>query len=162
LKCKDCERDDPKDKFNRGIRNRIFYALKKKDKHTIDYLGCTYDEYHKWLFNQNYNLDNRSEWHIDHVISLSTFILDDIEEQQLAFNWRNTTPLPCKENLSKNNKIIKSQLEQHWKLLMEYHEKNNIIMPDKFVVLFAKHLVAGNPLEPLLPLTLGNKSEELG
>jgi hypothetical protein len=45
------------------------------------------------------------EWHIDHVIPISKFDLNNQEEQILAFNWRNTMPLSCKENLSKNNKI---------------------------------------------------------
>jgi hypothetical protein len=35
-------------------------------------------------------------------------------------------------------------------------------MPQEFIDLFAKYLVAGNPLEPLLPLTDGNIREELG
>jgi hypothetical protein len=145
LKCKDCERDDPHNKFNRGIRSRIYILLKNKTKRTIEYLGCNYEEYHKWIFDHNYNLDNRSDWHIDHVIPLSTFNLDNVNEQIVAFNWRNTTPLPSKENLSKNKKIIQSQLEQHWNKLKEYHIKNNIEMPQVFIDLFAKHLVAGNP-----------------
>ena len=145
LKCKDCERDDPIDKFNRGVRSRIHRCLKKKTKHTIEYLGSNYEEYHQWIFDHNFNLDNRGDWHIDHVIPLSTFNFDNVEEQLVAFNWRNTTPLPSKENLSKNKKIIKSQLEQHWNKLVEYHTKKNIEMPQVFVDLFAKHLVAGNP-----------------
>ena len=35
-------------------------------------------------------------------------------------------------------------------------------MPQKFIDLFAKHLDAGSPLEPSLPLTTGNVCEELG
>jgi hypothetical protein len=61
-------------------------------------------------------------------------------------------PLASKENLSKNNKIIKTQIEQHYKHLIDYHTQNNIELPQKFIDLFAKHLVAGNPLEPSLPL----------
>jgi len=64
--------------------------------------------------------------------------------------------------LKKNCKIIPSQIEQHVKKLKEYHEKNKIHLPQTFIDLFAKHLVAGNPLEPLLPLSLGNFGEELG
>jgi hypothetical protein len=162
LKCRDCERDDPKDKFNRAIRCRIYLSLKKKDEHTIDYLGCNYDEYHRWILNHDYNLENRGEWHIDHVIPLSSFNLDNKEEQYLAFNWRNTTPLPVKENLSKNKKILTTHLEKHWNKLISYHHENNIELPQVFVDLFAKYLVAGTPLEPSLPLTNGNVCEELG
>jgi len=166
LKCKDCERDEPIEKFKRNVRNRIYIALnQKKQMHTIKYLGCTSSEYLKWIltYDERYNLDNRrKEWHIDHVIPLSKFNLENKEEQLIAFNWRNTMPLSITENLSKNKKIIQSQIEQHLRYLKEYHLKNNLEIPLKFIDLFAKHLDAGNPLEPSLPLTRGNLCEELG
>jgi hypothetical protein len=62
--------------------------------------------------------------------------------------------------LSKNNKIIKEQVEKHYKKLLEYHLENKLDLPQVFIDLFAKHLDAGNPLEPLLPLTFGNICEE--
>ena len=155
LKCKDCERDEPLEKFKRTIRSRIISALNKKQKHTIEYLGCSIDNYLKWLLcnDNNYNLANRgSIWHIDHVIPLSHFDLENEEEQQIAFNWRNTMPLSVKENLSKNSKIIKSQVEQHYKKLVEYHIENKLDLPQVFIDLFAKHLVDGKPLKLSLPL----------
>ena len=45
-------------------------------------------------------------------------------------------PLSAKENLSKNNKIIKTLIEQHYKHLIDYHTQNNIEMPQKFIDLF--------------------------
>jgi hypothetical protein len=149
LKCADCEREEPLEKFKRSVRSRIYCALNKnKNKHTIDYLGCNSEEYLKWLeYNSsNYTLNNRGkDWHIDHVIPLSKFNLDDENEQQLAFNWRNTTALSPKENLEKNNKIIPSQIETHLNKLIKYHKENNIEMPQKYINLLAKHLVAGIP-----------------
>jgi hypothetical protein len=153
LKCKHCERDEPLEKFKRIIRSRIISALIKKNKHTIEYLGCNTSEYLNWLLkNDNgYTLDNRGkEWHIDHVIPLSHFDLENEEQQLIAFNWRNTMPLSVKENLTKNRKIIKSQIEQHYKKLVEYHLENKLDLPQVFIDLFAKHLVAGSPLEPIL------------
>jgi hypothetical protein len=152
LKCKDCERDEPLEKMKRTIRSRIISALNKKQKHTIEYLGCSIDNYLKWLLcnDNNYNLENRgNEWHIDHIIPLSHFNLENEEEQLIAFNWRNTMPLSVKENLSKNSKIIKTQIEQHYKKLVEYHIKNKLDLPQVFIDLFAKYLVAGSPLEPI-------------
>jgi hypothetical protein len=153
LKCKDCLRDIPLDKLKRNIRSRIWIALKNKENHTIHYLGCEINSYFEWLltYNENYTIENRGkEWHIDHVIPLSRFDLDDKDEQLLAFNWRNTMPLSVKENLSKGNNIDKTQIEQHYNHLLEYHKNQNIEIPKEFVELFAKHLVAGNPLEPVL------------
>jgi hypothetical protein len=166
LRCKDCERDEPLYKFKRNVRCRIWYALGgKKENHTINYLGCSSNEYLKWILScdEKYNLENLGKvWHIDHVIPLSRFDLEDKEEQLIAFNWRNTMPLSARENLSKNNKIIKTQIEQHVQRLIGYHEENKIELPQKFTDLFAKHLVDGNPLKQSLPLQLGNILEELG
>jgi len=165
LKCKDCERDEPLDKLKRAIRRRTWDALKhKKNKHTIEYLGCSSQTYIQWILNYNkdFTIENRGEWHIDHVIPLSIFNLENPEEQLIAFNWRNTMPLSAKENLQKNNRIIVLQIEQHYRHLLEYHKTQKIELPQIFIDLFAKHLVAGNPLEPSLPLINGNINEELG
>ena len=140
LKCKDCERDEPLEKLKRLIRSRIISALNNKNKHTIEYLGCNIPDYLNWLLNNEfgYNLENRgSEWHIDHVIPLSHFDLENEEQQLIAFNWRNTMPLSCEENLKKNNKIIKSQVEQHYKNLVNYHTEHKLDLPQVYIDLFA-------------------------
>jgi len=150
LKCKDCERDSPKEKFNRTVRTRIRMALKKTE-HTCEYLGCTSKEYIKWILynSKDYTLENHGKvWHIDHVIPLSRFNLDKKEDVDLAFNWRNTMPLSVQENLTKNSKILIPQIKQHIKLLKKYHKENKITLPQKFIKLYAKHLEAGIPLEP--------------
>ena len=113
---------------------------KNKTKHSVEYLGCTSQEYLNWMltYDANYDLNNHgSEWHIDHIIPLSTFNLENEEEQLLAFNWRNTMPLKAKLNLSKNNKIIKTQVDAHLEKLKKYHIENNIKLPQKFIDLFA-------------------------
>ena len=166
LKCRTCERDDPLDKFKRGVRSRIYIALNHdKQMNTIKYLGTSSAEYIQWILHndQNYTLENRGKvWHIDHVIPLSRFDLTDEQQQFIAFNWRNTMPLAAKENLSKNHKIIPSQIEQHYRHLLEYHKEKNMEIPQTFVDLFARYLVAGTALEPSLPLIHGNVNEELG
>uniref|UniRef100_A0A6C0IRB1 Uncharacterized protein n=1 Tax=viral metagenome TaxID=1070528 RepID=A0A6C0IRB1_9ZZZZ len=142
LKCKDCERDDPNEKFKRYVRTRIYNCLryKNKSKHSIEYLGCTSQEYFNWMLTYDpiYNLDNYGpEWHIDHVIPLSTFNLENLEEQLIAFNWRNTMPLSAKSNMSKNNRINKAQVITHFTKLTQYHNENNIELPQKIIDLFA-------------------------
>ena len=164
LKCKDCERDEPIEKMKRVIRSRIISALKQKNKYTIEYLGCNVTEYLSWLLQNDsgYTLENRGkEWHIDHVIPLSHFDLENEEQQLIAFNWRNTMPLSCQENLKKNNKIIKSQVEQHYKKLVKYHIENKLDLPQVFIDLFCDVAkLTGSSLEPSLPLTIGNTCEE--
>ena len=152
LKCKDCERDDPTEKLKRYVRTRIYNCLKgHKTNHAHEYLGCMPDEYLKWiLFNASeFTLENYGQvWHIDHIIPLSKFNFDNEQDKFMAFNWRNTMPLLAKENLSKNNKVLKPQIEKHLVTLMEYHTEKNIELPQIYIDLFAKHLAAGNPLEP--------------
>lgn len=151
-KCRDCERDDPKEKFKRYVRTRIYNCLKvHKAKSHIEYLGTSTNDYLNWImtYNNHYNLDNYGPvWHIDHVIALSQFDLSNEEEQMLAFNWRNTMPLSATENLKKNNRIDTTQIKKHFKKLEEYHTHKKIIMPEKFKNLYATYLDAGTSLEP--------------
>lgn len=150
-RCKDCERDEPYAKFTRGIRSDIYIRLTAKNKthHTIEYLGCSYQNFIDWMLfvNPNYTLINHGEeWHIDHVIPISKFdVIKHPDRAFVAWNWCNTTPLLKYDNLAKNNKIIKEQISEHLKKLQEYHTLKNIKMPEIYVELFAKHLDAGNP-----------------
>ena len=142
LKCRDCERDEPIEKFKRNIRSRIYIALKgNKNANSKTYLGCTALEYIKWLTYvlPDFNISKLSSdvLHLDHVIPLSKFDLTNKDDIELAFNWRNTMPLSSEENLKKNNKILKPQVEQHYKNLLEYHTKNNLELPQEFIDLFA-------------------------
>ena len=136
-------------KFIKLQRRRICNTLKNKTKKTNELLGCSNKEFSDWmkyLYKNGQSFENHGiEWHIDHVIPISNFNLDNEDEVILCFNWRNTMPLSVKENLSKNNKIILSQVEQHYNKLLEYHQNNNIELPQIFIDLFAKYLVTGTP-----------------
>ena len=149
--------------FKTKIRSNIRRCLTNKTKRTMEYIGCTSEEYIKWLFYEenDYSIDNHGTlWHIDHVIPLSKFDLNNAEELLIATNWRNTAPLSCTNNLKKGNKIDYKQIEQHFIKLSDYHTKNNIDLPQVFIDIFAKHLDDGKPLKPSLPLTSGNLCEE--
>lgn len=167
LKCKDCERDDPKEKFKRYVRTRIYNCLKRnKNKRSVDYLGCSNEEYFNYImsYNKDFTIENYGKiWHIDHVIPISKFDMSNNNDTKLAFNWRNTMPLYYKDNLRKNNKIDTRQIRIHLEYLNEYHKNNNIILPKEFNDILAKHLDAGNPLEPqtTTPI-LETELEELG
>ena len=166
-KCRDCERDDPKEKFKRYVRTRIYNSLKRnKNKRSVDYLGCSNIEYFNYImsYNKKYTIENYGKiWHIDHIIPISIFDMENLEEQLLAFNWRNTMPLSKTENLRKNNKILIEQIRAHYYKLQLYHKNNNIIFEKRFIDLFAKHLDAGNSLESQTTTPkLETELEELG
>ena len=144
LKCVDCERDEPTEKFKRYVRSRICNSLlNRKDRGTIEYLGCSLDDYMRWItsYTDIYTLENHGKvWHIDHVIPISKFNLDNPEEQLFAFNWLNTMPLSCKENLQKGSKIIPSQVLEHFEKIKKYHIDNNLKVPTEYIDLYATHL----------------------
>jgi hypothetical protein len=137
--------------------------LKSKQKKTIEYLGCNAEQYFKWLkynFNEQYTFENYGDiWHIDHVIPIYAFDMNNEQEQLLALNWRNTTPLLAIDNLKKGKNICVIQLEQHYKNLVNYHIENNLDLPQEYINLFAKHLDDGKPLKLSLPLSDGNISK---
>ena len=131
-------------KFMLLQRSRIRNAIKRKQKRTVEYLGCNGEDFVDWmkyLFNDSQTLENHgSEWHIDHVIPISNFNIEQENEVLLCLNWRNTAPLSVEENLSKNKNIVSSQVEFHLQKLISYHKEKNIEMPQEFIDLFAKHL----------------------
>ena len=152
LKCRDCERDEPKEKMKRYVRTRIYNCLlHRKAKSSIEYLGCGTYDYQLWIttYNSKFTLENYGKiWHIDHVIPISLFNLDNPENCLLAFNWRNTMPLLAYHNLAKSNRIDKNQIRKHYFYLVKFHIQNKIEFPNDFIKLFATYLDAGNPLEP--------------
>ncbi len=57
-------------------------------------------------------------------------------------------PLPSKENLSKHNKIMYSQLIIHLNNIINFHIKNELSIDKKYYQLLARHLImTGNSLE---------------
>tara|TARA_R110000796_G_scaffold42042_1_gene104229 strand:+ start:92 stop:589 length:498 start_codon:yes stop_codon:yes gene_type:complete len=92
-----------RDKIKNSIQVRLNRCLKKKKNYrSIEYLGCSIEEYYVYLekqFDKNMNWDNYGTyWEIDHIIPLS---------KGGSFNYKNTQPLSVKENRQKSNKYEK-------------------------------------------------------
>jgi hypothetical protein len=93
-----------------AIRNRIksiFNAKNwKKSQKFKDYLGCSVQELIVHIenkFKPGMTWDNHGEWHIDHIVPLSS---GKTEEELYKLNhYTNLQPLWAKENLSKGKKI---------------------------------------------------------
>lgn len=101
---------DPKYKLKRKLRNRLYYALKKKswkkNTHFAEYIGCSLDELKIHLENKfmsNMTWDNHGEWHIDHIIPLDSAQSD--EELYKLCHYTNLQPLWAIDNIKKANKI---------------------------------------------------------
>lgn len=83
-------------------------AMVRKQVRTIELVGCTGSELKEWIesqFIEGMSWENRSEWHIDHIIPLSKFDLADPAQQGAAFHYTNLQPLWAKDNLKKSDKV---------------------------------------------------------
>ena len=97
---------NPLNKLKSSVRNRVYLGLSaknvyKKEK-TQMYLGCSFEFYKNYLeknFKKGMSWENRSKWHIDHIIPLSSATTE--EELIKLFHYTNTQPLWAKDNLSK-------------------------------------------------------------
>lgn len=100
-------------KLGVNIRNhatKISQIVKtKKGKTSLEYLGCTLEEFKAHIESQwqegmtweNHSVDG---WHIDHIKPIDWYIKNSDDPWQ-ANHYTNLQPLWAEENLSKNNKI---------------------------------------------------------
>jgi 5-methylcytosine-specific restriction endonuclease McrA len=89
-------------------RAAFAYAGKVKPATTIELIGCSPEQFKahmESLFKPGMSWDLRTEWHIDHIIPLSAFDLDDPVQAKAAFNWKNCQPLWAVENLRKGASV---------------------------------------------------------
>lgn len=105
---------DPIYKVPMILRSRLNSALKSNSKSlkTLEYLGCSIDEFKKYFeskFSKGMSWDNHGEWHIDHIIPLSSFNLACEDEIRRACNYLNLQPLWAADNYKKSNKLLNKE-----------------------------------------------------
>jgi hypothetical protein len=101
-------------KYSHNIRNLIRGSFKrgckgvyKKGLKTESILGCSIDffiEYISNKFKKGMTLQNHGEWHLDHIIPVSSATNED--ELIKLNHYTNFQPLWSKDNLKKGSKII--------------------------------------------------------
>ena len=108
---KDRTKNDPVFAMSMRARRRIRMAIKRiggnKKSPAQDMLGCSWDEFKRHLelkFVNGMSWDNRSLWHIDHIIPLAS--AKSIEEVVKLCHYTNLQPLWAKDNLNKGAKIL--------------------------------------------------------
>jgi hypothetical protein len=94
-----------------NMRVRICGYLKSKNisknNKTFDIVGCTPEQLKEHLEKQFINgmsWNNRGDWHIDHIIPLSSVKTE--EELLKLFHYSNLQPLWAIDNIKKSNKIL--------------------------------------------------------
>ncbi len=156
--------DDPFSKqLKAACRNRIRETLPKEISQKLtdenrfcyvyDYIGCDMDLLKKWLrynYNDKMNDDNYGKyWFMDHVIPIHTFDIKNKLEQNKknCYSWFNLSCLGAIDNSRKFIGVDKTQLETHKNHLIQFCAENGIEPDQNYLILCAKHLDAGNPLE---------------
>ena len=89
------------------MRNSVNRYLKYRSKRTFDIVGCTPEFLKEHLgtqFIDGMSWNNRSEWHIDHIIPLSSAKTE--EELYKLCHYSNLQPLWAGDNLSKGTKVF--------------------------------------------------------
>jgi len=93
-------------KISGNIRNRINKFLNKKSKNTELILGISFDDLKIHLekqFNNGMSWENYGDWHIDHIIPLSSAKSE--EEIYKLCHYENLQPLWSIDNLKKGNRV---------------------------------------------------------
>lgn len=90
--------------MNRALRRQWV----EKSMRTMDLIGCSVEEVKAHIASQFVNgmaWENKGTWHVDHIVPLAAFDLQDVEEQKVAFNWKNLQPLAGRDNHQKSDKL---------------------------------------------------------
>ncbi len=93
------------------LRSRLRKAIKGnfKSGSAVRDLGCSISELKQWLerqFRPGMSWSNYGDWHIDHIIPLSSFDLTNRKQFKKACHWFNLRPLWASENISRGNKYV--------------------------------------------------------
>jgi hypothetical protein len=93
------------------VRNRIWFYIKRnnitKKNNTYKVVGCTPQELKIHLeqkFTDGMSWDNQGNWHIDHIIPLSSAKTE--EELYKLCHFTNLQPMWATDNIKKGSKII--------------------------------------------------------
>jgi hypothetical protein len=99
-------------KIKQVLRSRLRKALNSQWKQgsAVDLLGCSVEELKIYLEskfqpNMTWSKWSKTGWHIDHIIPLDSFNLEDPNQLKLACHYSNLQPLWSEDNCSKSNKV---------------------------------------------------------
>ena len=99
--------------MRKNVRRRLHLALngKFKIRTTLNLIGCSWEKLKLYLeskFETGMTWDNYGYygWHIDHIIPVSNYDLDNLEELKKCMHYTNLQPLWATDNMKKGGKIL--------------------------------------------------------
>ena len=130
LKKKIRRKHDIQFRIGESLKIRIHEVLKEYKEDSSNYLlGCKKKHIVSWLtyqLNNELTWENYAEyWHIDHVIPISFFDMEQRREHLICFNWMNLRPLEKSKNIAKFNNILMDDIEGHIENLERFITANN-------------------------------------
>jgi hypothetical protein len=105
------------DRLRRRINGALSRQSAEKCAGLVDVAGCSLADLVSHIARQfvdGMSWENRSLWHIDHIIPCSAFDLTDPGQQKVAFHYTNLRPVWASDNLRKNAKIPGGQTQLFW------------------------------------------------
>ena len=81
-------------------------GLDKKCDSSSELLGISYQGLKKWLepqFTEGMTWENRSDWHVDHIVPCDAFDMTVEENQRICFWYKNLQPMWANDNIQKSN-----------------------------------------------------------
>lgn len=101
-----CNMKSMKERMNARIRNSLKADGYSKNSSTSELIGCDWGDFLRHIelqFLPMMSWDNRSRWHIDHIIPCSSATSE--EELVRLFHFTNLRPIWAKDNRVKSDKI---------------------------------------------------------
>ena len=101
---------DPQFRLKALLRSRITKALKngQKSGSAVKDLGCTLWEFKEHIerqFTDGMTWENYGDWHLDHIVPLTSFDLTDRPQFLSACHYTNYQPLWADDNVKKGAKV---------------------------------------------------------
>lgn len=101
---------DPQKRLRRRISNQIWQSLKKEKngkswESLVGYTAIELKTHLERQFKKGMSWSNYGEWHIDHIVPVSSFSFKSPEDKEFldCFALSNLRPLPGKDNIIKSN-----------------------------------------------------------
>ena len=103
--------NDPAYAMSMRLRRRMASAVKaagldKKCDSSSELLGISPQGLKEWLeaqFTEGMTWENRSDWHVDHIVPCDAFDMTVEQNQRICFWYKNLQPMWAEENLQKSN-----------------------------------------------------------
>jgi hypothetical protein len=104
--------------FKERVKGNISKSFKRGEKkfnkklRCEEILGCSIYDFKNYIqskFSKGMTFNNFGEWHLDHIVPLSTAKTED--DVVKLCHYTNYQPLWAEDNLKKGNKIINTQLK---------------------------------------------------